>query len=248
MLVVREQQIETLRSAARERFEADLASHLREFFPRHVSFLGDAHLAVLVGYCIARARAHDFCSDYATFLYVDLAFMLGSHFDEDPQLTWVAALLQTGGGPLLRIERLHTAAMRYFDRVTGVDNEHWTRALVRARRLDLHCLDAVNSPSWNGECQGVLDRLYPEKSSHQGAEVNRRLVVRGRDAAAHYGLTRSADILCYIAHMFMLGSAFDRDPHFPWAQQIADASLDSSARMALVYEASMNYLNHALSR
>jgi hypothetical protein len=249
MLVIRDQQMQAFRAAGRERLERNLAGHLIEFFPKHTSFLGEKHLRKVVQHGIAGGRNQGFKTDYETFLYVDLMFMLGCEFDRDPQLPWVPDILGgRNGSPLSRIESLHGHAMEYFDTVAGVQNEHWVRAMVRARDFDLSSVEETPSAAWLEEGERVIGKLYPEKCRYLGGAKVRSLFEAAIAAAAERGMTRFSAVMSYAGHAFYAGSGFERDPLFPWTAVLADASHgDANARMSMVHAGTLDYLNFVLS-
>lgn len=248
MLLIRDRQIQAFRAAGRERLERDLAGHLIEFFPKHTEFLGEKQLRKVVQHGVMSARNHEFRTDYETFLYVDLMFMLGGEFDRDPQLPWVSGFLEPRNGhPLGRIEGLHDRAMEYFDAVAGIDNEHWVRALVRARNFNLPSVETAAASAWAEEIERTLEKLYPEKFRYQGDAV-RRFIEAEIAAAAEHGMARFSDVLSYAAHAFFAGVGFARDPLFPWTAILADASQgDAGARMSMVRAGTLDFLNFALA-
>jgi hypothetical protein len=93
MLKIREQQVEALRRAAEKVFETRMVAHLRQHFPGPCEALDHEGLRERIRFGIARARRHGFTSQKDHCRFVDLMFVLGDRFDEDPQLPWVSAIL-----------------------------------------------------------------------------------------------------------------------------------------------------------
>jgi len=90
MLVMRKSQMEVFESIATRRFEAGLADHVRAFFPHHAAVLGDARLQKVLRYGLQRAESRGLKTERGICLYIVLMFLLGSRFDQDPQLPWAA--------------------------------------------------------------------------------------------------------------------------------------------------------------
>jgi hypothetical protein len=249
MLVIRDHQMQAFRAAGREKLERNLAQHLSKFFPKHTEYLGEKRLRTVVQYGIASARNQGFRTDYETFLYVDLMYMLGCEFDRDPQLPWVSEILALrNGAPLMRIESLHERAMKYFDEVAGINNEHWVRAMVRARDFDLSTVEETAAPSWLEAGERILQKLYPEKFRSQGSDPMRKLMEAGIAAARERGLTRFSEVIAYTSHMYYMGAGFECDPLFPWTAILPDASQgDPAARMRKVHAGTVEYLHFALT-
>ncbi len=92
MLVIRKSQMKVFEQVAAQRFEAGLLDHLRTFFPEHAAALGATQLGRVVRYGMQRAESRGLQTERGLYLYLALMFMLGSAFDEDPQLTWMPPL------------------------------------------------------------------------------------------------------------------------------------------------------------
>ena len=92
MLVLRKSQMKVFEQVAAQRFEAGLMDHLRSFFPEHAAALGATQLGRVVRYGLQRAESRGLQTERGLYLYLALMFMLGSAFDEDPQLTWMPPL------------------------------------------------------------------------------------------------------------------------------------------------------------
>ncbi|MCB1826409.1 MAG: hypothetical protein KDJ54_18265 [Candidatus Competibacteraceae bacterium] len=92
MLVIRKSQVKVFEQVAAQRFEAGLLDHLRTFFPEQAAALGTAQLGKVVRYGLQRAESRGLRTERGLYLYLALMFMLGSAFDEDPQLAWMPPL------------------------------------------------------------------------------------------------------------------------------------------------------------
>lgn len=94
MLVMRKSQMEAFESVAARRFEEGLLDHLRTFFPQHAATLGETQLGRIARYGLQRAESRGLKTERAIYLYIALMFLLGSRFDEDPQLPWAARAVE----------------------------------------------------------------------------------------------------------------------------------------------------------
>ncbi|HRF61751.1 MAG TPA: hypothetical protein PK708_02445 [Candidatus Competibacter sp.] len=90
MLVMRKSQMEAFEHVAAQRFAEGLLDHFQTFFPQHAAVLGNAQLQRALRYSLQRAESRGLGTERAVYLYIALMFMLGSGFDEDPQLPWAA--------------------------------------------------------------------------------------------------------------------------------------------------------------
>ena len=99
MLMIRKSQMKVFEQIAVQRFEAGLLDHLRTFFPEHAAMLGSTQWGRVVRYGLERAESRGLQTERGLYLYLALMFVLGSAFDEDPQLTWMPPLQPSASPP-----------------------------------------------------------------------------------------------------------------------------------------------------
>ncbi len=159
--VIRDVQLDTL---AGRRFEDGLVAHFFEHFAPHCNWLGNSRVTEVVRLGVAKAKAYGHESERQVCLFISVMFMLGTHFDEDPQLPWVARTLRAEGWePLRRVEALYQDTMYFIDDVAGENNEHLVRALVRFRKLDREAGLQLRGDQIEPGITKVLASVYPEK-------------------------------------------------------------------------------------
>jgi hypothetical protein len=220
MLVIRAPQFEAFEKAAISQFERRMLGYLTESFPKQAGLLGPAQMLRVISLGRERAAHYGHETEREIYLYLTLMMMLGSWFDEDPQLAWAAARLtdrSTAYAPA-RLNQLHNDTMAYLDRVCGEDNEHLVKALLRIRDFDPASAAGIPAERFEDEMTATLARFFPQKAAHQGESATRAVV---RDAAAlagRHAVTGQQNICLLAGLAFMLGSGFHRDPQFPWAQ------------------------------
>lgn len=221
MLVIRQAQWEALRASREDDCVERLRGHLRESFPREISLLAPDAVEKVIRLGIARSTAHGLPAECDIYTYLTLMLMLGAHFDDDPQLDWVGARLQTvpgRAGDTSRIDKLHDDALHYLDRVAGVENEHLIRALVRVRAFDLASLRNVPPAGFEDHMLSVLDDIHPTKFAAQSEAATRTVIKRGAELGRQRGMpgNEGAGLLAGLG--FLLGFGFDVDPQYPWVQ------------------------------
>ena len=231
MLVIREEQMAVLAQAVARTFENRLLEHLQEFFPRQCQILGVEQSRELIRLGIAQAEKYGLDTERDVYLYVGLMCMLGSHFDQDPQLPWAAQILadENIADPSDRADRLHDRAMAFLNEAAGQESQYLDRALRRWCELPVSALTRTGDDKQSSFGDFLLKLLYglfAEKYHAVGDPAIRQLVRQGYQAAREYGLTGEAGMTTYIGLAFMLGGGFDRDPRFPWAGAVLnDAGL-----------------------
>lgn len=98
MLVMRASQMQAFEKIAVQRFEEGLLEHVRTFFPEHAAALGETALRRVLRYGLQRAESRGLRGERGVYLYLALMFLLGSGFEDDPQLR-ALPVLQTAPVP-----------------------------------------------------------------------------------------------------------------------------------------------------
>lgn len=223
MLTIRKEQMAAIRRGRRDSFVEELRAHVERFFPGDARVLGEAQLRTVLELGLDRAALHGIRQKGQTAQYVSLMFMLGSFFDEDPQLPWAAAALgpeEAPAGP--RLEALQQHVKAHLREVAGPKGDRYRRALARVRRtpFEAYFADGLRDLT----VRSIARRLYPEKLGRLGDL--RPLIALAEETAARHGLPVSGDgALCGPALMLLLGAHFDRDPIHPWAAEVLETDL-----------------------
>lgn len=93
MFRVRRAQLAVFSKLARERFERELAAHLRETLPERCAALGDEGVGRVITRAIDRGKGYGFVTEQQVCLFATLMCLLHPELDEDPELGWVQAIL-----------------------------------------------------------------------------------------------------------------------------------------------------------
>ena len=250
MLTIRKEQMHVLSAAMRPSLVDPLAAHLRDYFPGQCEMLGDAQLRKTVELGLENAAGYGLLSEREVFLYLSVMFMLGSFFDTDPQLPWAGPILNRSTFPdgFTKVQKLYDAAMDYLDQTVGEDEEEHLKVLLRLKRLDPdHATERARSDFPAGMI-GLFREIHPWKSEMLGAEGLKKLIAAGSESALRHGINGDRGRMVYLLHMFIIGSGFDKDPQFPWAEAIlTDPAIpDETERVNRLYQAAMNHLNRSL--
>lgn len=251
MLTIREEQMAVFKYAAEKRFEKDTAARLQEAFPLQYKILGERAASAVVHYGIQRAREFGLQYDYEIRCYLYLIFMVGHHFTDDPQFPWARNIHsdETITYPGDKIDLIYKETLQFLDRVAGDENNHLNNALLRIREYPWTSWPGETSGTFEQQISGTLEQIYPEKYRElreQGSIPN--LIGKGRETASRYGVVDDWGIMVFIVLMFMLGSAFDTDPQYPWAQNTLNNQdiQDPTMRVTMLYRESMSYLDSLL--
>ena len=272
MLVMRASQMQAFEKIAVQRFEEGLLEHVRTFFPEHAAALGETALRRVLRYGLQRAESRGLRGERGVYLYVALMFLLGSGFEDDPQLRALPVLqmapmpaeppaqaaAETGSGPVpdvaesgpetpdQRIETIYQQASVLLDRIAGPEQTPLPLMLNVWRQPQVY--EGLSGPSIGHRLLLLLQMLAPEKYRALGEEALRGLVRLGYENAKRQGLTTEPGLMHYVALMFMLGSSFDHDPLYPWAAAVlGDPALqDAAQKGAALREAALAFLGRCL--
>lgn len=202
-------------------FEARVLRHVRESFPKSFAELGEHRVLDLTRGAVVRAQAHGLTTERSVVMYLNLLFMLGSGFDDDPQLPWAAEILGDGGlAEAARSDAVYDRALDYFAQVVGPEGVNVAAAFGRAQNESLDGLPSASAPEFYQHLLTRLKAIFPEKCDYVGELGLRRMIQRGIKQAAAYQITDRRGVAVYVGFMFMLGSGFDADPQLPWAAEV----------------------------
>ena len=112
MLTIRAEQLAVFEKSSSPEFALRMEEHVREAFPKHSGFLGDAGVREIVRYGVEQGRASGFSTQSPVRLFIDLTLLLGREFHSDPQLPWAREVIEDHAlfpDELSRAERLHAA-------------------------------------------------------------------------------------------------------------------------------------------
>lgn len=232
MLMIREEQMAVFEQAVVKNFASRVYEHLQKFFPEHCQNLKADQVRKVIRLGLARAEHYQLVSERDVYLYVSLMFLLGSYFDEDPQLPWVADLLkeQTPETANIRMVPVYDQAMTLLDSIVGPENEYLRQTLGMLQQSQVF-ESLPEAPSFGHRLLLLLQALAPQKYQVLGDNILRDLVRHGYGAAKQHGLTTERGAMIYLSLAFLLGAGFDHDPLYPWAAEVlADSELTDPAK------------------
>ncbi len=118
-LIIRDSQMKVLAAGMFERW---LVEHVTRCFPQDAAELG-ANLLASIRERLARAARY-FSSEPDLAAFVDLTFLFGAAFDENPQLPWARQILTAASiDPSRRADALYEQAREYLLRQTGEEEQ-----------------------------------------------------------------------------------------------------------------------------
>ncbi len=221
MLVIRNPQIKALQKVPLEIFKEHAMGYLKETFPTDCRILGTENVKKVIELGVERSANHDFYLKGTVCRYLVLMFMLGSYFDDDPQLPWIAEILDRDDFIYenSKIDLLYDSSVAYLEKASGENGEHYRNMMLKAYRATYRQFIKLCTGNLLEDVTLTIKRLYPEKRHLLNEVAIDYLLDSGRKSATEYGLGTHQGILLYILLMLTLGSHFDRDPLYPWIQE-----------------------------
>lgn len=252
MIAIRPDQMDAFAEAALKNFENSMVDHVRQFLPRHLEILGEPTVRQVIRLGIDRGSVYGLISQHDLCLYITLMFLLGSSFDEDPQLPWADTILSDESilDNAQRTEQLYDEAVDFLDKAAGNENEYQMRALVTLRKHPIQETWKPGPGSLEDRILAQLRDVWPQKCERVGDGPLRLLIHRGIEAARSHQLAGELGALIYVGLMFLLGSGFDADPQYPWAAAVLNdtSAAGQATKAGRLYEAAMAYLDQWLAR
>lgn len=233
---------------AHSRLREDVLSHLWKRYPQHCVVLTDPRSRRAIDVGIARAGLHGFREAADVRPFVSLMVFLGSYFDEDPQLQWAGESLRRSAGEsrASAMAGLLGETTERMEPIVGSSGEYYRRALAWAETRRFDSIAATYDESDDG-LRALLGQLHRRKYDTLSDHSVEQLIRTARSSALQYGLLMPPGTVVYLALMFLLGSAFDRDPFHPWAGEtlgIGAVSGPASLPWALHNKAIENLRRH----
>lgn len=227
MLFIRRQPTETFEETLLERFVAEMTEHAVTAYPVMCRQIGTPQVADAVRRAVDRAKTYGFNNQGPIRLFIEMVFVFGSEFHDDPQYSWAMQILSacTQETQAVCAERLYEHFIDYHDQVAHegrfadpaqwnglCDPAHWPRD-PRDERFVVCVLDA-------------MERLYPDKYHYQGRGDLVGLIGEARHRAADLGFSATSDYALVALLMFALGHGCLDDPLYPGISAIVrDAAL-----------------------
>jgi hypothetical protein len=218
MLVIRSAQMEAFKEAALRSFEGEMVRHLYEFAPSHCDGIGEENVRSVVRIGVRRSAACGFTRRGPVRFYLELMFLLGSHFDTDPQLpTWATDILRTGtvDDQMQRADRLHDGMLGYLREVVGPSSAYARRAVEKFRHATTQPLPLTTDTFVSGVL-ALMQQIYPERYAYVGAGALTSLISEGTSAAKARSLSSIRGAALCSLMMFELGHGCFDDPLYPW--------------------------------
>ena len=248
MLIIRRQQIEVFEHAALRRFEDEMVVHSKEFTPNLCKVIGEVQLRVALRQAIGRAGTYGFTYQGPIRLFIELMFLCGSDFYNDPQYPALAEILSASGDQMQRAEQIYQGILDYQKKVSGPDAENTRKALGALSIFGRMPLTFSPNDFVSGMLQEMAD-AFPQKVAYIGNEALTALIDEGQAEARRYRFPTARGEALLVVLMFAFGHGCTNDPLYPWiARTLKDERIvDPAARAQRLEKKALTWLEHVLA-
>jgi hypothetical protein len=250
MLIVRKEQIESLRRAVLRSFENEMVAHLAKFSPPLFNAVKEDQMRKAVRLGMERAEGYGFNLRGPVRLYLELMLLFGSFFDADPQYPWANEILTDDDFDvqMQRAERLFERTRDYRKKVNG-PNDVYTLSALRNIAVFARQPLSFSADEFVSSMIESMSQVYPEKTAFVGAERLKILIDKGIVVARRYGFSKIREVALIPVLMFTFGHGCIDDPLYPWiANTLNDTRIaDPAARAKRLEAKSLIWLDQVLA-
>jgi hypothetical protein len=212
-------QMAALEAQAELAFVEEMTDHLWAFSPALCKTLGREKLRAVVVDGVARAAGYGLTYRNPIRLFLELCFILGSGFDEDPQVPWAGETLRRDDffNQMFKAGRLEHLAREYVTAVQGPDNVHAHAALVKLEALTGRDDLIFHRHSVRKDILAAMESTFPTKLAFIGAPAAEEIVRRAEARAEElFGDDDPRSVAVLAILMFSFGVKCLEDPLYPW--------------------------------
>jgi hypothetical protein len=249
-MIIRAEQIDTMRAASQRTFEDQMVLHLSSFSPPLFKATGEAQMREVIRLGRSQAEASGFDTWGPVQLYLEMMLLFGSHFGDDPQYEWSAEILndREAGTQMERAEMLYQRTMHYRENVGGPEDEFTLQALRNIRIWADQPLP-LSQENFVPSMLREIERVYPQKAEYVGRDALETLIHHGGKEALGYGFTTARGVALMIVLMLAFGHGCVSDPLYPWIERTLndEAITDPAARAKRLESKALTWLDHVLA-
>lgn len=249
MLSIREKQMTALQEYAWHQFEMEMLAHSKTFSPVLCKLLGDQNVLVALRQAIARARKLGFTNRGPIRLYIELMFLCGSDFHNDPLYPRLTPVLLSDQEQMFRAHLIYQGMVDYHENVSGKDNINTRRSLEYLSEIAYSPIN-FDHDSFNQQIYNELHRAFPLKIEYSGKPGVMALIEQGRSLATRYQFESLRGQALMIILMFAFGHGCAKDPLYPWIGNTLEDQriIGPEQRIKRLEKKSLTWLRYALGK
>jgi hypothetical protein len=242
------EQVNAFEQAAWRSFEVEMMEHSKNFAPELCATLGDEQLLVALRMAMSRAWEYGLTNRGPILLFVELMFLCGSGFDNDPQYPFAGEALRSGEDQMVRAEKLHAGHNVYMEEVAGPEAIHVHKAFPELALFVREPLP-FDQKSLDARLHIELQRIFPQEARYVGDAGITMLIEEARSVAAAYGFIEDRQVKLVVVLMFAFGHGCANDPLYPWiASTLQDKRLlTPTDRAEQLEKTAVTWLTHVLA-
>jgi len=248
IVIIRAEQMRAFEQAARQRFEAEMVAHSKDFAPQLCAVIGDEQLRVALRSAMTRAEGYGFTYRGPMRLFIEMMFLCGSAFDTDPQYAAVGEVLRASGDQMQRAQQIHEGFLDYLDKVSGPGAANVRRALRDL--LDFARTPITFSHDFAADMLQEMHRVFPLKAAYVGEVGLQALIDESMVEARRYRFATPRQEALLVVLKFAFGHGCTDDPLYPWiARTLQDVRIiNPAARAARLERKAVTWLEHVVAR
>lgn len=247
MLKIRKEQVETLEKTAWLDFEMEMLAHSKLFSPRLCKVLADEQILAGLRQSIERALKIGFTNRGPIRLYIELMFLCGSDFHNDPVYPGLTRVLYSDKDQMERAQIIYQAMVEYNEKVSGENNINTRSALEYLGQIAYKPIRFDND-QFELQVHRELYRAFPLKVAFSGEDGIRSLIKHGRCVAKLYCFDTPRSQALLVILMFAFGHGCINDPLYPWIKNTLNDQriINSKERAKRLEKKSLTWLRHVL--
>lgn len=226
-------------------FEDEMFRHVKTYFPNHFAIMNEEDIYHTIKYTFKKCKSYKFTTKRNLCLYLNMAFMLGSNFDNDPQYPWAKAILKgiKLKNSVRHIDDLKIKSQEIFNSMAGKNNAAINRFFLNFSKHHQEIYNTIITLNLKKDFT-YLQEIYPEKYSTIGEQNISKMLETGSRNAEKYGLTNNSSLAIFGLLQFIGGSGFDTDPQFqPISELLNNQELETqNEKSKLIYDKTLEII------
>ncbi|MBX3438078.1 MAG: hypothetical protein KF861_11350 [Planctomycetaceae bacterium] len=217
MLRIRPAQMRKFEDAATNLFEDSMWDRLQTFAPELCQSAGEARCRAVIQHGIERSQDYGFTNRGPVRLFIEMMYVFGFGFDDDPQYPWVGEILRRKLDQQIRAEQLYDEVERFRLAVHGENNRILGRVFNDIAAFALPAgSDSRNEAQTVDELIAFWKRFHPERFVYCGERTMNAALRRAFADAAIMEARTPVSRALVASTSLLVGHRFAQDPLYAW--------------------------------
>lgn len=202
------------------RMAETLVHTVQSTFPKRCRIMGEEHVKAVIIHCQKQLHPYIHYSKEELRRYVELAFYLGTRFDEDPLYPWVQEILATQDALGLKLKKLEEKFSYFMEKTVKNDFSLMIQALERFIAVSKQEILAIKTYE---ELVSIYASIYPERMQCIGQKHFLAIIRTHDHTIKEQNIFAPMGYYLYTAIIFLLGSYASNDPLYGWVSKYLNA-------------------------